>query len=381
MHPEPETEARPHHTPRRRRALVAAVVVSVVGAGAALGYRHTAGSRALPRGLIQLNGRIEGDAITIATKQPGRLVALAVREGATVRAGQTLASLDDVAARARLAQSVAARDVAVARADTARAELALLRKQLPLGVASAEAALQVAEASLARTRMEERQAAREQARSRTLGRSGAIDRQTTERSDLVRDSAVQAVASASAARTGASSALGSARLGPDQLSAKAASIVALDAMVRQAQAVVDEAQSALDDLTIASPAAGTITTRFVDLGEIINAGTPMFQLVDLDRLYVKAFVPESDVGKVRLGMPARVYTDAFPERPLEGQVRFIASRAEFTPREVQTRDERVKLVYVVKIYVDDNRRGQLVPGLVADAVVRWQEDAPWAAPR
>ena len=86
------------------------------------------------------------------------------------------------------------------------------------------------------------------------------------------------------------------------------------------------------------------------------------------------------IGKVRIGLPAKIYIDAFPDNPFDAVVRNIASRAEFTPKEIQTPDERVKLVYAVKLYLDENPERRLTPGLPADAVIRWQEDTPWAAP-
>jgi len=96
---------------------------------------------------------------------------------------------------------------------------------------------------------------------------------------------------------------------------------------------------------------------------------------------LKVYVPEIEIGKVRLGLPARIYTDAFPDKPFPATLRYIASQAEFTPKEVQTADERVKLVYAVKLYLDENPDHRLTPGLPADAVIRWQENAPWAKPR
>jgi HlyD family secretion protein len=102
--------------------------------------------------------------------------------------------------------------------------------------------------------------------------------------------------------------------------------------------------------------------------------------VDLDRLYLKVYVAEAEIGKLRLGIPARIYTDAFPDTPFEAVVRYIASSAEFTPKEVQTQDERVKLVYAVKLYVTSNPGHRLTPGLPADAVIQWKEGATWAKP-
>lgn len=153
------------------------------------------------------------------------------------------------------------------------------------------------------------------------------------------------------------------------------------AQLKQGQAALAEAQSVQDDLTLRAPAAGVITQRLVDVGEVAAAGAPLFDIVNLDRLYLKVYVPENEIGKVRLGLPARIYTDAFPNEPLSATVRYIAARAEFTPKEVQTPDERVKLVYAVKLYLDANTQHRATPGLPADAVIRWKEDAPWARPR
>jgi len=114
---------------------------------------------------------------------------------------------------------------------------------------------------------------------------------------------------------------------------------------------------------------------------VVNAGMPLLELVDLDRLYLKVYVPEKDIGKVRRGLPARIHADAFPNEPFDATVRYIASRAEFTPKEVQTPDERTKLVYEVRLYLERNPDHRLTPGLPADAIIRWKEDVAWAAPR
>ena len=144
---------------------------------------------------------------------------------------------------------------------------------------------------------------------------------------------------------------------------------------------MNETESILADLTIRASADGTITTRMVDVGEVVATGTPLFEIVDLDRLYLKVYVPEVQIGKVRLGLPARIYTDAFPDQPFDATVRYIASKAEFTPKEVQTPDERVKLIYAVKLYLATNPDHKLTPGLPADAIIRWKDDVAWAKPR
>ena len=119
----------------------------------------------------------------------------------------------------------------------------------------------------------------------------------------------------------------------------------------------------------------------IDIGEVVAAGDPLLELVDLDHLYLKVYVPELQIGKVRLDLPARIFTDAFPDQPFASTVRYIASKAEFTPKEVQTPDERVKLIYAVKLYLSENLDHRLTPGLPADAIIRWRDDVAWSKPR
>jgi HlyD family secretion protein len=150
---------------------------------------------------------------------------------------------------------------------------------------------------------------------------------------------------------------------------------------KQAEAVLSESQSVLDDFKIAAPSSGMITTRLADAGEVVAAGSPLFDIVDLDRLYLKVYVPEIFIGKLRLGLPARIYIDAFADRYFDATVKYIASNAQFTPKEVQTPDERVKLVYAVKLYLKNNPDHRLSPGLPADAIIQWKEGTPWAGPQ
>jgi HlyD family secretion protein len=272
----------------------------------------------MPNGLIQANGRIEGDHYTAAAKVPGRVTELLSREGDGVVQGQVLLRLDDKQVRTRVEQ--------------ARQGVAAIKPQL-----------------IAMQRTEE-QRRRDAQRLRNLLSQGTATKHEAEQADLawavVREQ-----------------------------------LTTLLAQQAQAQAVLAEAESVLDDLTVRAPASGIVTQRLVDDGEVVAPGAPLFDIVDLDRLYLKVYVPEKEIGKVRLGLPARIYTDAFPNEPLAATVRYIAAQAQFTPKEVQTPDERVKLVYAVKLYLDANPQHRATPGLPADAVIRWEEGAPWARPR
>ncbi len=285
---------------------------------AAIGWWLLYRPEPLPEGLIQANGRIEGDHYTVASRVPGKVTELLAREGDTVTKGQLLVRLDDAQLRARLEQARQA-------------------------VAAAEAALQAEQRA-------ERQARRDRDRLQNLLAKETASRQEAERAELAW------------------------RIAQDKLEAARARL-------DQAKAAVAEVESLLDDLAIHAPAGGVITTRITAEGEVVAPGSPLLDIVDLDRLYLKVYVPAKEIGKLRLDLPAQIWVDAFPDEPFPATVRYIASRAEFTPKEVQTPDERVKLVYAVKLYLDANPDHRLVPGLPADAMIRWREGVPWMKPR
>jgi len=358
------------------------ILLAIVSAGSAVTAWWLWGrQKPLPEGLIQANGRIEGDHYTVASKVAGRVVRLLAHEGDWVKRGQILLNLDDVQVRARVEQARAAVETLEAQLKAARTDLATLKKTVPLEIDTARSGVVHAQAVLTATKVKLEQADRDALRYRELFETHATSRQKSEHADLALRVAKEDHAVAQAALIRAKKQLAEAELGWDRIKTRESQVSAMEAQLKQAQAALAEAQSVLEDLTIYAPATGMITTRIVDTGEVIVAGSPLFDIVDLDRLYLKCYVPEKQIGKLRLGLPARIYTDAFPDTPFPATVRYISSTAEFTPKEVQTPDERVKLVYAVKLYLDANPEHRLTPGLPADAVIRWQEDAPWAKPR
>ena len=365
----------------RARSVVLVLLLLALVAAAIAGWWLWGRPAPLPAGLLQANGRIEGDHYTVASKRPGRVARILAREGDAVQAGQVLAELDAAEVEARVRQAQAALDAARARLAAAETGLATLRKQVPLQIDTARADLTHARAALEAARARAEQARRDLARLRRLLARHTVDEERVEQAELALKVARADVTTAEAAVTQAEKRLAEAELGRDRIQARAAEVDALRAQVARARAALAEAESARDDLHIRAPGAGTVTERIVDPGEVVAAGTPLFDIVDLDHLYLKVYVPEREIGKLRRGLPARIYTDAFPDRPFPATVRSIAAQAQFTPKEVQTPDERVKLVYAVKLYLDANPDHALTPGLPADAVIRWQEDAPWARPR
>lgn len=363
-----------------RTYIIAAIAVLVA---ALTGY--TALSRlfwdsGLPEGLIQANGRIEGDHVTIASKFPGRIAELRAREGDMVAKDQPLVILDDVQTRSRADQARRLVEMLEAQVEAAHTGLAVLNLEVPIEIEASSAKVDSARATLEKAKTVEREARQDVARIRALLPEQAVSQQLHDQTEARWKSAVSDQASAKGTLNQAIKELSHAELGWKRIRAKEREVAALERQRDQAYAALDEAESVLKDLTIEAPASGTITTRMVNVGEVVTAGAPLLELVDLDRLYLQVYVPLVQIGKLRLGLPARVHTDAFPEQPFDATLRYIASQAEFTPKEVQTRDERVKLIYAVRLYLTDNPDHRLTPGLPADAVIRWKEDVAWEKP-
>lgn len=335
----------------------------------------------LPDGLIQANGRIEGDHVTVASKFPGRIKELLVREGATVTGGQVLIRLDDSQTTARVQQAKHAAEALEAQVEAAHAMLAFLNLDVPLAIERAEAQVAKAKDTVDKALSVEREARNDAQRFRDLAAKDQASVQQRDQAVMRWEVAQKDIASSRSALIQANKELAQAGLGWKRIRAKEAEVTALERQRDQAYAALAEAESVLKDLTITAPTSGTVTTRMVDVGEVVAAGAPLLELVDLDRLYLKVYVPEVQIGKLRLDLPARIYTDAFPDQPFEATVRYIASKAEFTPKEVQTPDERVKLIYAVNLYLKENPDHRLTPGLPADAIIRWKEDVAWVKPK
>jgi HlyD family secretion protein len=143
-------------------------------------------------------------------------------------------------------------------------------------------------------------------------------------------------------------------------------IEARRAQAAQAEAAVATMDAILANMTVRAPFNGIVTVRHREPGEIVAAGAPILTVMNPDDQWVKIYVPETRIGAVRIGQPATITTDTFPNKPYRGAVVFIASEAEFTPKTVQTSQERVKLVYAVKVRVTDDPTRDLKPGMPAD---------------
>ncbi|MBX6363915.1 MAG: efflux RND transporter periplasmic adaptor subunit, partial [Gemmatimonadetes bacterium] len=290
------------------------------------------------------SGTVEGREADLGFQVAGRVERILVDEGDVVAAGQVLAVLDTAELAARRAGAVA--QVAAARAQLAELE----RGSRPEEVAQARAA-----AEAARERLEN--ARRDLERIAALQRKAVVSRQDLDRAEL-------AVEVAQAQDEQARQQLRLVTAGP-----RPERIEAQRALLRQAEAAVAQLDAALANAVIRAPFPGVVTIRHREPGETLSPGLPVLTVLNPADRWVRIYVPEDRVGRLRLGEPARIASDAFPSRRYAGRVTFIASQAEFTPKNVQTTEERTKLVYAVKVQVTGDPARDLKPGVPADVVL------------
>jgi HlyD family secretion protein len=298
-------------------------------------------------GVIAASGHVEATEVRLSAKVAGHVEALRVQEGDTVKAGQEIARVDTTDLRLALDAALAER----AQADAERRlRVAGSRRE---DIAEGEAQVQRAEA-------DRRGAQEDLERMETLLRSGSGTEKSRDDARTRRD---VAVASLEAARERLAKLEAGSR--PEEIDSATARVAAADAKIAQLK-------QQIADAVVKSPVDGVVTEKLVEQGELITRGTGLVVVTELARPWLTVYVPEPDLGRVRLGQEAEVATDAGQKR--SGRVTFVSSQAEFTPKNVQTSEERAKLVYKIKIGLD-NADGLFKPGMPAEARLRTTEQA------
>lgn len=381
---------------RLRRYLPGLLFLAVLGGAAFLLWRLFFAGATQPENVITLSGRIEGDPAAIAAKLSGRILEIRVREGDTVNAGDVIALLDDEQIRARETQAQASVTDAEARAEAARAQIAVLQEQLRQSellteqartdaqgrVHQAENEVVAAEAELAKQEAANRIAAFDREAYTRLAATGAVPERkgkeavsTAEQQNAAVAAARRRVESARGALLIAKATLtnpgiraSQAGANRKQIAQQQKEVASANAKIEQARAQLSEAQANRKDLEITAPFNGTVATRTAEPGEVVAAGTAIITLLDLSKVYLRGFIPEGDIGKVKLDQPARVYLDSKPNQPLDAIVTRIDPEMTFTPENTYFRDERVKQVVGVKLQLKSGT-GFAKPGMPADGEI------------
>jgi HlyD family secretion protein len=325
--------------PTRR---IAAVVLLLLAAVAAAWWLWPRGEDAEP--FLTASGTVEASDATLGFEIPGRITEVGPREGDLVAAGQRLATLASRELEAQVSQ-------AAARVAAAEARLRLLEA----GFRPEEVAQGRAAATAARRRLAD--AERDLERTRTLHAGGAVPQEALDKATLAGE-----LAAADAEQA-------AERLSLLESGARREEVDAAAAEAQSARATHAAAEARLADTVLEAPRAGFVQVRHRDPGEVVPAGAPVLTLQDLSDRWVRIYVPEDRLGAVHLGAAARVRSDTFPDRTYPGEVVFLSTEAEFTPENVQTQEERVRLVYAVKVRITGDPDRELKPGMPVDVEV------------
>jgi len=295
-----------------------------------------------PAGL-EASGTIEATSVQVSSRAAGEILGMAASEGQAVSRGDLLAEIDHAALDLQLGQ-------ARSGVELAQAQLSLLTNgarpedvsQAQETVNQADQALRSAQSDFDRT-------------SRLYAAKAATPKERDDAEARLTNARAQAAAAEQALR----------KL---QNFARPEDVRAATARVDQAEFAVRLLEKSIGDCTVRSPIRGIVTEKLSEAGELAAPGTGLYVVSDLSMVRLTIYVPEADLGKVRLGEPARVRIDSSPGKDFEGKVTWASPMAEFTPRDIQTRDERVKLVFAVRIEIA-NPEGVFKPGMPADAIL------------
>jgi HlyD family secretion protein len=315
---------------KRTIIVLAAVVVVVVGVIAWLMLRKPG----LPEGFAGGNGRLEATQIYIATKYPGRIKEVLFNEGDTVEAGQVVARMDTSALEAQLRQAEAQ-------------------------IKEAQDGRQVALAQVAVKQADNAYAEKEASRSKGLVPRGAVSEQEAE------------IDTAKALTTRA------------ELAGARAEVVKAGSSIEAAKATADRLREEIRDAVLVAPIRARVQSRLSEPGEVLGQGGRVYSLVDLADVYMYVFLPESVTGKVAVGSEARIVLDAAPQYPIPAFVSFVSPSAQFTPKTVETAEERHALTFRVKLQIDRERlrkyEALVKTGIPGMGYVRFDQRAQWPA--
>jgi len=386
---------------KRRRLILVIVTGVVLIAAVLLTWKIFFAAPRIPNSIVVVSGRIEGDDSAVASKTTGRILEVRVREGDTVNAGDTIAILDDAQIRAREDQARDALSEAIAKGEAAQEQIAVLQEQLEQSrlqvgqskldteghVGQAEADLATAQSELAQQQAAYQIAAFNRDAYTRLAKTGAVSEQqglqastTADQQAAVVAASKRRVESSQGALTTAEASLSNPGIRESQVAAvrrqiaqQEAEVASAKAQTQQAQAELAEAEDNHKDLTIKAPFSGTVVTREAEPGEVVVAGTALITLLDLTKVYLRGFVPEGQIGKVKVGQSARVYLDSNSQKPIYAYVSRIDPQATFTPENTYFRDDRVKQVVGLKLQLIGGF-GFAKPGMPVDGEVLVQGD-------
>ena len=388
----------------KRKTLFYTVVFFFLLSIIATWYASCVMGRSSKEGILTLHGWVEGTEITLSSKVTGNIIKLPIDEGVEVKAKDLMLQIDSEQIKAELeaakADTINAADVLKnaannvlileSKVEGAAIALELIRAQSAASIKTAIAERSATEELLKQCEFNYDKAQKDYVRFSALIKKKKI-------SETKMDSIEEAyrvnkarVEQAKKDIEKSRAELSMARTTLAEIRLKANNLETLKRELNKAKISVDIAQSALEakkakqkkmaadlaDTYIYTPVKGTIIEKFVELGEHVVPGAPTVLIIDRDEMYIKTYVEQIYIGKIKYNDPARIYIDSFPDRYFEGRVTLIAPKAEFTPRDVQMDEHRSRIVYKVEVGIN-NPEGLVKPGMPADVLLKWDKNQPW----
>jgi HlyD family secretion protein len=336
-------------------------LLAAVAAGGYYVWQQSNGAK-LPEGIASGNGRIEAVEIDVSTKSAGRIKEILADEGDFVKAGQVLARMDTAQIEAQRRQGEAQLQRARIGVETANALLA-----------QREAERTAAAAVVSQRNAELDAAERTLARSAQLAANNTISQQILDNDRAAEQSAKAAVAAAEAQLAAADAAISAAK----------AQVVDANAAVDSAQAALESIDAEIDDSILRSPRDGRVQYRVAEPGEVLGSGGRVLNLVDLGDVYMTFFLPTAQAGRVAIGTEVRLVLDAAPQYVIPAKATFVADVAQFTPKTVETEEERQKLMFRIKAQISPDLLRkyiqQVKTGLPGVAYIKLDPNAQWPA--
>jgi HlyD family secretion protein len=387
---------------RKRIGIIIILVLVIAGAYVIVSRQA---SRA-PANSIVVSGNIELTEVNIAFKTPGRLIERAIDEGNAVKKGQVIARLDRDQLMAQRDRETAGLNSALSQLAQAETSLAWQKENLaadleqrkadlaasharlqelkngarPQEILEIKAAVESAQAEFDRAKRDWDRAQtlyknddistaqHDQYRSRWEGTDAALKQAKERQALVIAGPRVEQIDAASAQVQRARASIRMAEANTLEIKRREQELVFRRSEIGRANASLAIIDTQLADTVAASPVDGVVLVKAADVGEILAAGTTVVTIGDIDHPWLRAYINETDLGRVKLGTKAKVTTDSYSGKIYEGRVSFIASEAEFTPKQIQTKEERVKLVYRIKIDLD-NPHHELKSNMPADAEI------------
>lgn len=345
----------PWNKPIVRGALIALALL--LAAGAIWLYLRPSG---LPEGFASGNGRIEAIDIDIATKTAGRVSEILVREGQFIERGQLLAQMDIATLEAQLREAQA--NLRRAKIATKTAEAVVTQREAERSSAEAVVAQRQAQLDIAEKNLE---------RSKELVDKGAVPVQRLDDDTASYQAAKAALSAAQAGQAAADAAINSAK----------SDVVAAEANIEATEATIERIEADIKDSRLRSPRDGRVQYRVAEPGEVLSAGGTVLNLVDLSDVYMTFFLPTAQAGRIAMGAEARIVLDVAPEYVIPATISYVADVAQFTPKTVETAEEREKLMFRIKAKIPPEvlkrHIEQVKTGLPGVAYVRLDPAQAW----